>query len=253
MFGFGSRKPKWGVVLSGGGVRGYAHLGALQALAEKGIKPDLISGVSAGAIAGVFIASGMSPLEAFAALSKYTFRDVTRFRLPRNGLLSLDNLGDRIKGAIDCSSFEELQIPLVVGVSNLLSGKIEYIDHGPIAPIIQASASIPVLFSPVKHNDQLYVDGGLFDNLPAVPLKGKCRKIIGINVSPVQEIRQVNGLIDIASRSFQLGVASGMKEGKSLCDIFIEPQGLENYDILNSDHAQEIFDLGYRHTMKIKC
>ena len=73
MFRFRKKKYNVGIVLGGGGARGFAHLGVLQALSEDGIKPDIISGVSAGAIAGAFIASGKSPLDAFKIINSYKF------------------------------------------------------------------------------------------------------------------------------------------------------------------------------------
>ncbi len=251
MFGFGNKKPKWGIALGGGGARGYAHLGVLEALREKGIEPDIISGVSAGAIAGAFIASGKSPREAFEIIKEYRFTDFTKFRIPRNGLLSLEKLKARLKQEIEQENIQDLKIPLVIAVSNILKGKVEYLDSGPLADIVEASASIPVLFSPVQLEGGLYCDGGLFDNLPVAPLKKKCKKIIAVSISPVNELDTISGILEIAARTFQLSVNHGIDKVKKSCKVFIEPTGLYQYDIMDTKHADEIFKLGYDHVKQM--
>lgn len=249
MFGLGKKRVKWGVALGGGGARGYAHLGVLQALREKGIEPDIISGVSAGAIAGAFVASGMSPKEAFDIFKNYSFTDITKFRIPRKGLFSLDKLKGLLADAIETEKIEDLKIPFVIAVSNILTGRIEYKTTGPLYDTVEASASIPVLFSPVELDGGFYSDGGLFNNLPVEPLDGKCKNVIAVSISPVQELEEVTGIIQIAARTFQLSVNSGLERIKKSCTIFIEPEGLANYDIMDTKHAEEIYQLGYDHVM----
>jgi NTE family protein len=251
MFGFGNKKVKWGVALGGGGARGYAHLGVLEALREKGIEPDIISGVSAGAIAGAFVASGMSPRESFEVFKKYSFTDITKFRIPRKGLFSLDKLKDLLADTIETENIEDLKIPMIIAVSNILTGKVEYRTEGPLTITVEASASIPVLFSPVEMDGGFYSDGGIFDNLPIRPLKEQCKKVIGVSISPVQELEEITGIIQIAARTFQLSVNSGLREAEKGCSIFIEPKGLADYDIMDTKHADEIFQLGYDHVKQM--
>lgn len=247
MFGRSKKKYKLGVALGGGGTRGYAHLGVLQALKEKGLEPEIISGVSAGAIAGAYIASGKSPEEAFKLIKKYGFTDFTKFQIPNEGLLGLDKMRKAIEKEIAVNRIEDLKIPLIITVSDVLKGQVQYLTEGPLAQTVQASASIPVLFSPVHMNGSVYCDGGLFDNLPVKPLKGQCKKIIGVSVSPVQELDEISGLIQMASRVFQLGVNLRRKEIAELCDAFIEPLDLCQFDTLDTKHADEVFEIGYNH------
>ncbi|MEP1033363.1 patatin-like phospholipase family protein [Ekhidna sp.] len=244
-------KYKLGIALGGGGARGFAHLGILEALNEKGIKPDIISGVSAGAIAGAFIASGHTPREAFEIIKKYKFTGISEFNIPKTGLLSSDKMKSGLLKKIPTEKLEDLDIPLIICVSNMLDGKPEYMSEGPIADIVQASASIPVLFSPVKLNGKLYSDGGIFDNVPIKVLKDKCEKVIGVSISPIQEIEELTSLIQVSSRMFQLAVNRSRSELQSQCDIFIEPLDLCNYDIMDTKHAQEIFDIGYSYTKEL--
>ena len=245
---FGRKKYKIGVALGGGGARGYAHLGVLQALQEKGIKPDIISGVSAGAIAGVFIASGKSPKEAFEIMKDFGITDFTKFRIPRNGLLSLEKLKSTIEREVRYKNIEDLPVPFIIAVSDLLKGKVEYLDKGPLSTIVQASASIPVLFDPVPLNNTLYADGGIFNNLPIEPLKKTCKKIIGVSISPVQEIKELAGLIQLATRTFQLTVNARHDIIRDNCDLFIEPPRLCEHDLLDTKNVDKIFDIGYQYT-----
>lgn len=241
------KKYKIGIALGGGGARGFAHLGVLQALEEKGIKPEVIAGVSAGAIAGAFIASGLSPKDAFDIIKKYKFTGISEFNIPKTGLLSSAKMKSRLLKKIEKEKLEELDIPLIICVSNMLDGKPEYLTEGPLADIVQASASIPVLFSPVELNGKLYSDGGIFDNVPVKPLKKVCEKVIGVSISPIQQIDELTNLIQVATRMFQLAVNPSKAELKRKCDVFIEPPELCNFDIMDTKHAKEIFDIGYEY------
>lgn len=245
------KKYEFGIALGGGGARGFAHLGVLKALKEKGIEPGVIAGTSAGALAGVFIADGKSPDEAMKLMKENGITDYAKVVMPVNGLLSLDNLEDILDEKIEAEKFEDLKIPMFATVSNLNSGKAEYINKGKLIPAIKASASIPVLFAPVKINDVPYVDGGLLDNLPVEPLLDCCKKIIAISISPVQEIKGVDNLVKVAARTFQLSVNKNIHQLRDKVDLFIEPEGLEKFDILDTTNADELFDIGYEFASKL--
>lgn len=251
MFGFGKKKYQLGIALGGGGARGYAHLGVLKALYEKGIRPDIVSGVSAGSIAGAFIADGHSPEDAFEIMKKYNFTGLTKFMGFKSGLLSLSKMKGNLEKKITAKRIEDTDIPFIVGVSNMLDGTAEYISSGHLATAVQASSSIPVLFSPVKINNKLYNDGGLFDNLPISPLEGQCKKIIAVSISPVQKIKQMSNLKDVALRMFQLAINPQKDEVMEACDVFIEPPELSEFDIMDTKNAQEIFNIGYNHVKKM--
>lgn len=244
-------KGKIGIALGGGGARGFVHLGVLKALEEQGITPDIISGVSAGAIVGSFIAAGMSPEEIMKVMKENKFTDYAKVNMPTTGLLNLDNLKENLAEYLRATSFSDLELPFYAAVSNLNSGEIEYLHQGELIPVIQASSSIPVLFSPVEIDGANYVDGGLLDNLPITPLKEKCDTIIGVNIMPIQEKSEVENLIEVAIRTFELSVSGNKKEFEANCDLYIEPEGVGEYDILDPGHADELFELGYDYAKKI--
>ncbi|XOV94923.1 MAG: patatin-like phospholipase family protein [Bacteroidota bacterium] len=246
-----TKKYNIGIALGGGGARGFAHLGVLKALEEKGIKPDVIAGTSAGSLVGVFIAAGKTPDETMKLMKENNITDYAKVVLPVNGLLSLDNLETILKRHIDAETFEELDLPFFATVSALKEGKVVYQNKGKLIPFVKASASIPILFSPVKIEDECYVDGGLLDNLPIQPLMNCCKKIIAVSISPIQEVEEIDNLVGVAARTFQLSVNSQLHKIEENADLFIEPEGLEKYDILNTRHADELFEIGYKHTKEL--
>jgi NTE family protein len=240
-----------GLVLSGGGARGFAHLGVAKALAEKGIKPDIISGVSAGAIAGVFLASGMSPDDVFALLKEQDFMKISTFKMSKQGFIRLDGLKKQIKLHVPFKNLEDLPTPLIVGVCNLNKGRMEYLSNGLLSDIVQASSSIPVLFSPVKLGNSWYVDGGVIDNLPIKPVRKICDKVIAVNISPIHETDKLDNIMQIATRVFHVSVdKSTIKSGK-LADLYIEPPGVDHYDILRLKYAEDLFHIAYDHTKEL--
>ncbi|MFD0862039.1 patatin-like phospholipase family protein [Sungkyunkwania multivorans] len=242
---FESRPYDIGVALGGGGTRGFAHLGVLQALKEANIQVEAVSGVSAGAIVGCMIASGKAPKEVMQLMQDYDLLDFTSFQIPKMGLLNFDKLEGFLSEHLPSDSFDDLEIPFWVTLSNLNVGKVEYHNSGSLITAVMASASIPVLFSPVTIGEYTYVDGGLFDNLPVQPLRDNCKKVIGVDISPVQEVESFSNLIDVAIRTFQLNDKSNTRKNKKECDLFIQPLDLCEYDILDTSNAKKLFDIGY--------
>ena len=246
------KKYKIGLVLGGGGVRGFAHLGVIKALYEKGIKPDVISGVSAGAIAGSLIADGKTPDEAFNLLRHQGFFNYTKVLFPREGFFSLAGLSKHLKGIYTVLNIEELHIPFYAALTNFNTGKIEYFNSGPVLETVIASSSIPVMFEPVLINGEYYIDGGLLDNLPHIPLKDICETIIAVNLIPVNKTRKIKGLKHIISRVLDLTVNATIDNAKSECDVFIEPPGLISHAYLSNKKAKEIFNIGYQYAKKME-
>lgn len=242
------KKFKTGLVLSGGGARGFAHLGVIQALNEAGIFPDVISGTSAGAIVGVLYADGYAPKEILALMSWASRFDFMRPALPREGLLQINGVDRILKANLRAKTFEDLKIPLFVSATDLNQGKSVYFSKGDLFEPVMASASIPVLFQPVKINNVSYVDGGVLDNLPIKPIENSCQVIIGSFVNPIGYVEKISGLINIAERTFLLSMSKDVVEKSKRFDLYIAPPDLRNYGILDPEKSQEIFDLGYSAT-----
>jgi NTE family protein len=239
---------KTGLVLSGGGARGFAHIGVIEALNEAGIFPDVISGTSAGAIIGVLYADGHSPKEILNLMNGGSRLDFMRPAMPREGLLQITGILKILKTCLRAKEFKDLKIPLFVSATDLNNGKAVYFSEGDLFDPVIASASIPVLFQPVKINNISYVDGGVLDNLPIRPLENKCMNLIGSFVNPVGYMEKISGLINIAERTFMLSMSKEIFEKAKKFDLFIAPLELKNYKILDPEKAQELFDIGYKAT-----
>ena len=246
-----SKKYKTGLVLSGGGTRGFAHLGMIAALYEKGIKPDVLSGVSAGAIVGAFIAAGKSPEEILKIFTRGWFFQYTKVHFPVDGLLKLDGLKEIIEKEIEADRIEHLETPFFICVANLNKGAVEYRQNGLLGETILASSSIPMLFAPVVLGQDSYVDGGLMDNIPIAPIKGDCEELIVSNISPINPKSKMKNLIQIATRTFYMSVNVKAEEAKRNATYYIEPDGIDAYEMFLRKHADELFELGYKSTLKI--
>jgi NTE family protein len=239
-----------GLVLSGGGARGFAHLGVIQALNEVGIFPDVISGTSAGAIIGVLYADGHSPKEILKLMNGASRFDFMRPALPREGLLQINGIGKILKTSLKAKKFEDLKIRLFVTATDLNNGRAVYFSKGDLYDPVIASASIPVLFQPVKINNISYVDGGVVDNLPILPIENISRSLIGSFVNPVGYMEKISGLINIAERTFMLSMSKEIYEKAKRFDLFIAPLELRNYKILDPEKANELFEIGYNATQE---
>jgi len=245
------KKYKYGLVLSGGGTRGFAHLGAIKALEENGIKPDIISGVSAGSIVGALYADGQDADKALKALISKNLLGFLRLMFPKAGLIKMTGFERTLRKTLQAKRFEDLNIPLIVHAVNI--NKVEYtrFDKGDLIQAIKASSSIPVIFPPVKIDGYQYLDGGIVNNFPVEPLVDVCDTIIGINVNPLGEEFNINNLKTIAIRSFHLSMRNHADSRKDKCDIYIEPEGLQKFGFLDLSSAEKIFEIGYKKTLEV--
>jgi len=239
------KKYKTGLVLSGGGARGFAHLGLIQALNDAGIFPDIISGTSAGALVGVLYADGYSPKEILQLMNHGSRLDFMRPAMPREGLLQISGIQKILKTHLRAKTFKDLKIPLFVSATDINNGKPVYFSEGELIDPVIASASIPVLFQPVKINDISYVDGGVLDNLPVHPIENDCKVLIGSFVNPVGYIEKISGLINIAERTFMLSMSKEILEKAKKFDLFVAPPELGNYKILDPEKAGELYEIGF--------
>lgn len=240
-----------GVVLSGGGTRGFAHLGVLKAMEESGIKADIISAVSAGSVVGALYADGKSPEEILEALTSKKLFSYLEITIPKMGLVKMSGFEKTLKSLLKAEKFEDLNIPLNVFAVNMNTAEYTCFNSGPLAIAVKASSSIPIIFPPVEINNELFTDGGLINNFPVEALEGKCKRIIGVSVNPLGIKKNLDNLKIIAERTFQVNIRSHTLDRKDKCDLFIEPEGLDHYGLLDLSGAKDIFKLGYNTAKKL--
>ena len=241
-----------GLVLSGGGVRGMAHIGLIQAMNEFGLSAEIVGGSSVGALVGALYANGNSVLEMMAF-----FRETPLFRynfltIVKPGFIDTDRYFDVFRAHFPEDSFEALQKGLHVVATNLQKGDLEYFSKGELIRPLLASAALPPVFSPVEMEGQLYADGGIMNNFPLEPIAGKADFIIGSNVSVVGELNK-NAL----KNSLQLtGGVTGLmiyainRSKLEACDLLMEFKELEKIGVLDRKGLEKAYLVGYENTAR---
>jgi predicted acylesterase/phospholipase RssA len=161
-----------GLVLGGGGARGFAHLGVLRALAESGVPVDWVGGTSIGGIIAALVAQGVQPEEALARCRRHfqSLRDPT---LPLVALLAGRRIRARLEDAFGGIAIEDLPLPYFCVSTNLTRAAQALHERGPLARAIRASISLPGILPPMRLDADLHVDGGLVNNLPIDVMAGK--------------------------------------------------------------------------------
>lgn len=239
---------KIGYVLSGGGARGLAHLGVIKLLEELGLKPYAIAGTSAGAIAGALYASGKTPAEILSLFKNTSLFGWSNIAWQKDGFFSMDVLRKLLKDSIAEDNFETLPVKLFVAATDLLEGKSVIFSKGSIIDAVVASASVPVIFEPIKHKGMLLVDGGILNNFPAEQLTDICDVVIGSCVNNIEKGVDNASFFktkNILDRCFHLAIANTVYSKIKLCDVFIDIP-LHGFDMYDIKMADTIFEIGYK-------
>lgn len=185
---------KVAIALSGGAALGLAHVGALKALEKFGVKPDFLSGTSAGSIVGAMYARGLSIAEIediVLSIDRKKTIQLLSPSIPRGGLMDPKNFVTFMEKIVGKNTLiEDLEIPFVAVTVDFRNGNILYIDRGRLVDAIRSSISIPGVFTPLEANETLLVDGGLRENLPLSALKKfDFDTMIGVNVLKTPQLK----------------------------------------------------------------
>ena len=243
-----------GLVLSGGGVRGIAHLGLLKALDEFGVKPSAISGVSAGAIVGAMYAAGIPPEEILEIGKRQINFGFSNLLWRNGGLFSREFIHKILVEYIPHNSFEQLNIPLYVNATDFANIETIYFSKGELIPCLEASASVPVLFSAATVEERMLVDGGLLNNFPVEPLIGICDKILGFHVNKLKAFENNGRRLSrfaIMERCYHISISTSVYSKAHYCDLFIEPP-LYDFGMFDTKKADKIFKAGYETAIENK-
>ncbi len=250
-----TRKEEYniGLVLSGGGFRGVAHIGVLKAMEENGIRPDIVSGVSAGALVAACYAAGLGCEEMLSLFQRPRLFSLAHYSYKKPGLLDSDKMIVYINEYIRQQSYEELEMPLYISSTDMLRGKLVTFSSGPLNKAVLASCAFPFIFSPVWHEDTYYSDGGIINNFPVEPLIGKCKKIIGVYVNPLNEIPagDLNSSLKVLQRAFSISTTSTPYLKFQHCDLIIEPKELSKFNLFDRRNIDRIYQLGYQEGIKM--
>lgn len=241
------RKEKLGLVLSGGGIRGVAHIGVIKALLENGIEPQVVSGSSAGSVVGALYCQGYSPDQMLEFFKIIPLFHINKFAFSKPGFIDTDKFYGDFKKYFPHNDFNGLKKKLFVTTVDLCDGLIKVFNAGKLIEPLLASSAFPGLFSPVKINEVLYADGGILDNFPIDPLLDSCETLIGVYASPLNRISP-NGLkhsVNVLERAIRINYSKRSREKFQHCGLLINPSRLVDFGLFDIGRIEEIYQIGY--------
>lgn len=243
-------KPKIALALGSGGARGFAHVGVLKVLEEEGIPIHMIAGSSIGALAGSVYGVGKD-IDRMYRLAKYFRRKYyLDFQINKMGFI----LGERVKELISLicyqKNIEDLDIPLAIVATDLLTGEKVIFTSGELANAVRASISIPGIFVPERIDDKLLVDGGLIDRIPVSVARDMGADIvIGVDVSAIKKHPQIHTVYDVIWQSIDILQYEAMQNRENISDIMLKPNVLD-YDSKSFVKIEQIMYAGEEETRK---
>jgi NTE family protein len=274
-----AQRPKIGLTLSGGGAKGLAHIGILQAIDSAGLKIDYITGTSMGSIIGAMYATGYSgnQIDSIAKLldwsvllsgkPKYTDVGIDEkdefgkysFEIPLDGLKAKMGTGlieseevwlqfsEIFFHVYDKRDFTKFNIPFKCIATDLTTGKPVVIDSGQIVKALRSSMAIPSVLSAVDYDSTKLVDGGIVRNFPVSDVKQMGADfIIGVNLfKGLAKAGELNSALDVMYQITNYRDADDLVKQKKMCNILIEPP-VSQYSAGSFDSADDILEIGYK-------
>ena len=245
---------KLGLALGAGGARGVAHVGLLKALEEEGIKPDFIAGCSMGAVAGGVYASGVTAEKMYEIVKTIKKRDIIGINpavISQMAILRSSKVNSLLSEHLATKNIEDFPVKFKCVATDVLSGKEYIFDRGDAALAIQASSTIPAVFSPVKTEGKVLVDGGCTCRVPIKIVKDMGADVViamDVLTNTSEPLDEVHGILNVILRVFDIMDAQNTahryeREGE-LCDLILKPEmkGMSQYAVKDLDKA---FEEGY--------
>ncbi|VXC26433.1 patatin-like phospholipase family protein [Maribacter litoralis] len=242
-----------GLVLSGGGIRGVAHIGAIKALEEHDIFPNHISGTSAGAIVGALYAGGITWQEILKFFKEIPIFHTNRFARRKPGLLDTEKFYDEFKKFFPNDDFKSLPKSLFITATDIIKGELVIFKEGQLIIPVLASATFPGVFSPIDIDGNFYIDGGVLNNFPVEPLITRCDTLIGSYVNalkPVQ-ITDLKHSYNVLDRAYKIKSAAESLAKFSACKFVISPNELCEFATFDMRNIDSIFKIGYDSTINV--
>jgi NTE family protein len=230
--------------LSGGGLRGAAHVGAIKFLEEQGVEVTAVSGSSAGAIVGLFLASGLKSDEMLVFLKSLEKKELFAWASGAIGLFKMERFEKKLRDRLKIESYADLKIPLHTCVTDIDTGEHCYISKGDVIAYTVASSTITPLFEAKKIGNHSYIDGGFSDNLPVKPLKRYYEKSLAININPLRG-EDLSSFKSLAIRSILIMIRSNSMSAKKLADAFFEVKGVANMHLFDFSEIEMAYEAGY--------
>ncbi|MFK7812731.1 MAG: patatin-like phospholipase family protein [Maribacter sp.] len=242
-----------GLVLSGGGVRGMAHIGLIQAMNEFGISANVISGSSVGALVGALYANGNSIEDMLTFFKETPLFKYNFLTLAKSGFIDTDRYIKIFKGFFPEDNFSALERELHIVATNLQKAEQRFFSNGELIRPLLASAALPPLFSPLDLDGELYADGGIMNNFPIEPVQKKCDFIIGSNVSVVSDLqkKELKNSLQLTSRVTDLMIYTMNQQKLDVCDLMLAPKALAGIGVIDRKGMEEAYQIGYENAIEM--
>lgn len=239
------------LVLSGGGARGIAHIGVIETLEKHGYNIQSIVGTSMGALVGAIYCNGqLEPYKKWLLkLSKFDVFRLMDFTLSKQGLVKGEKIFNKMSEFIGDVNFEDLKIPLAISATDLTNNKEVVFTSGSLIKAVRASVSIPTVFTPVKHQGSVLIDGGVINNLPLSNAKRTENDLlvaVDVNANlPTDSKKDKLGYFDIIHKSIMMLIEKVSEQSieKHQPDLVIKISN-ESANILDFYKAQKMIDIG---------
>jgi len=265
------------LVLSGGGARGFAHIGVIKALREAGIEIDAVGGTSIGAIIGAGVAADWTTEEMTAAFHKafVATNPLSDYTFPFVSMVSGRKVSRLLREAFGEREIEDLVLPYFCVSSNLTDGRMAVHRTGPLWQWLRASVAIPGVLAPVFYRGQVYVDGGVINNLPVEIMRESQRgEVIAVDIGGdhavtagpgVEEFdlpplwrmvvqwytgRRRPSILQILLRAGMVNSGATSFASRSASTLLIQPN-LSGIDLLNWQAFDKAIEIGYQHTLRV--
>ncbi len=220
-----NERPKVGLALSSGAIRGFAHLGVLQVFEEEGIPIDMIGGTSAGSLIGGLYALGQELKYLRKLATNIKWEHLTDLTLPRRGLVAGKRLLDFLRVITHDKTFDDLLIPFVAVATDIERGEPVILKSGSVAEAIRASSSIPGIYVPFKKEGRLLVDGALVDRIPISLVKEMgADMVIAVDVGFSIGRTRLKNIFEIMIQASDIMMREISREGWIDADIIIRPE-----------------------------
>jgi len=270
-------RPKIGLVLSGGGAKGFAHIGVIKVLEKAGVKIDYIGGTSVGSVIGALYSSGYNAAQLDSIFRDTNFNNLITDYIPRSsknfyekrndelyafslpvnnfkvgipmslskGMFNFNLINKLTKHVREIHDFNKLPIPFLCIATDIETGQQVVLNKGYLAKALLASSAFPSIFAPVELDGKLLVDGGVSNNYPVDEIRKLGADII-IGVDVQDDIKDRNSLNDATKILVQINnlqMIEKMKENKIATDIYIKPE-VNQYGIISFDAIEELINKG---------
>jgi NTE family protein len=247
------QKEPLGLVLSGGGALGMAHIGVIKVMEEIGISADYVSGTSVGALVGAFYAAGYSADEILDFFIKTPIFRFHNLAIQKAGMVDVTKLIPAFQPYFPENNFESLKRKFFVTATDLLTPKEVVFAEGKLIERILASSAMPPIFTPIKMDGSIFGDGAIVNNLPLEPLAPHCSKTIGVYLNPLLQFseKDINSNLRLLERANHISTALPCILKLEQCDISITPHKLTSYYTLDMTHISDIYQIGYDSAKKM--